>query len=63
MRRLVQPAVFHTARPLSLDVTSSAGINDPGWLAKLHALGHEAAGAVHAMAGALEALASGATAA
>ena len=37
--------------------------NDPGWLAQRHALGHEAAAAVHAMAGALEALASTATAA
>ena len=37
--------------------------NDPGWLAKRHALGCEAATAVHAMAGALEALASAATAA
>ena len=36
--------------------------NDPGWLAQRHALGHEAAAAVHAMAGALEALASTATA-
>ena len=35
--------------------------NDPGWLAKRHALGREAATAVHAMAGALEALASAAT--
>ena len=37
--------------------------NDPGWLARRHALGQEAAAAVHAMAGALEALASAATAA
>ena len=37
--------------------------NHPGWLAKRHALGHEAAAVVHAMAGALEALASAATAA
>ena len=36
--------------------------NDPGWLAQRHAVGHEAAAAVHAMAGALEALASTATA-
>jgi len=36
--------------------------NDPGWLAQRHALGYEAAAAVHAMAGALEALASTATA-
>jgi hypothetical protein len=35
--------------------------NDPGWLAKRHALGHEAEATVNAMTGALDAVAKAAT--